>query len=66
MKPTGAWFLAPSELLRLANFPQRSSEHISCSGIESVASANEFQLAFPAMASLALAWRSGCDTTLDF
>jgi Trp operon repressor len=34
-------------------------------GAETVASANEFQLAFPAMASLALAWRSGCDTTLD-
>jgi hypothetical protein len=52
---SGAWFLAPSELLRLANFLQRSSDRIPCSGIESVASANEFQLASPAMASLAFA-----------
>jgi hypothetical protein len=33
--------------------------------IESVASASEFQLALPAMASLTLASRSGCDRTLD-
>jgi hypothetical protein len=66
----GACFLAPSELLRLASFLRRSSDRIPYSGIESVAFANEFKLAFPAMASLALAslalaWRSGCDTTLD-
>jgi hypothetical protein len=49
---------------QLANLPQKSSDRIACSGIESGASADEFQPAFPAMANHAYAGRSGCGTKL--